>query len=378
MNESDVSNQISLLKKQIDESKYDVYVDSYPMSLLELINLYKEGDIYLKAEYQRVFKWTNDQKTKFIESLFLSLPIPPIFLYQDDNAIWEVVDGIQRLSTIFQFVGLLEDETGNKVPELLLTDAPKLSNLKGLKYVDFPDDLQREFRKFKLDLVIISKKSKKEIKLEVFRRLNGFGTQLNRQELRNAFTLLLNPDYFRFTEGLSKFEQFLNCFKFSEDQLNDKKHYEYIIRYLVLREKQLLLNYPSASDTKVDDLFDYCIIDIIENNKINIYEEERLFKRIFTFLNKSLGSDSFRKYYDEEDKFKLQVRESIFDVIVPGLAKYIEYYEVNSDTFVNKVKALYRSDSHFEKILTPNPRAIDRMKKLVQLSEEYFIIHEQY
>lgn len=376
MSTAEINDQIELLKNQIDNSKYDVYVDSYPMSLLELINLYKEGDIYLKAEYQRVFKWTDEQKTKLIESLFLSLPIPPIFLYQDDNAIWEVVDGIQRLSTIFQFVGILKNEKDENYPSLKLTEAPKLSSLKGLKYDDFPDDLQREFRKFKLDLVIISKKSKKEIKLEVFRRLNGFGTQLNRQELRNALTLLLDPEYFRFLEKLTSFAPFLNCFDFKPEQISDKKHYEYIIRYLILRQKNLLLEFSASSETKIDDLFDHSIINIIENNLISIYEEETLFKRIFNFLYTYLGTDSFKKYYHTEDIFKFQIRESIFDVIIPGLSQNIEFYESNHEQFIEKVKGLYADDSPFEIVLRPNPRAIDRMKKLIIVSEDYFRIDE--
>lgn len=373
-----IQNKIDLLKKQIDEQKYDIYVDSYPMSLIELINLYKEKDINLKADYQRVFKWTTDQKTKFIESLFLGLPIPSIFLYQDENALWEVVDGIQRLSTIFEFTGVLRK--GNNTDEtfmpLKLTEAPKLSYLEGLTYDDFSKELQREFKKFKLQLIIISKKSDQDVKLEVFRRLNGFGTKLNNQELRNALTLLLSNEYFNFIERLSNYQQFLGCFNFNDDQLRDKKHWEYIVRYLTLREEIILRDFSTKGDPKIDDLFDKSIIEIIKSNKFNLYKEEVIFKKVFNLLFEILGNNAFKKYYAKDGKFKNQIRESIFEVIIPGLSINIDYYIKHKNLLEIKVKELYVNDSKFEKCLAPNPKAIDRMKKLLQISKEHFSINE--
>lgn len=387
---TNLTEQILSLKKQIDDKKYGLYVDSYPMSLLELVNLYLEGDINLKAEYQRNFKWTDEQKTRLIESLLLGLPIPPIFLYQDDKAMWEVVDGIQRLSTVFQFFGKLKKENDDFYDALKLTEAPELSFLEDLTYEKFPKELQREFKKLKFDLIIISKKSDQDVKLEIFRRLNGFGTKLTPQELRNALVILANPSFFDFIDELSNYEPFLNCIGLNEaqatsdkdkekieQQIKDKKHYEYVIRYLVLREKNILINYPSKPDDKINELFDKAIIEIINKNLINIYDEKMLFKSIFTFLNEILGSNSFRKYYHDKKEFQRQVRESIFEVIIPGLAQHLDFYKDNKDIFVDKKLSLYLNDSLFESTLKPNPRVIDRMKKLVEISEEVFSGNEK-
>ena len=324
-----LNEQITLLKNQIDNKKFGLYVDAYPMSLLELLNLYLEGDIDLKAQYQRNFKWTDEQKTRLIESLFLGLPIPPIFLYQDEKAMWEVVDGIQRLSTIFQFFGKLKKEDGGFYDPLLLTRVPELTYLENLTYEKLPEELQREFKKLKFDLIIISKKSDQEVKLEIFRRLNGFGTELTEQELRNALIILTDSKFFDFIDELSNFEPFLNCLNLNknvvtkkeekekiDEKIKDKKHYEYIIRYLVLREKSLLLDYPTRSDDNINEFFDDAIIKIINNNLINIYEEKKLFKDIFIFLNEVLGGNSFRKFYHDKGEFQRQSRESIFEVII--------------------------------------------------------------
>ena len=372
------TEKVELLQKQIDDLSYDIYVDAYPMSISELISLYDDGDINLKAEYQRVFKWSNEQKTRFIESILLGLPIPPIFLYQDEHALWEVVDGIQRLSTIFEFVGKLKESNGNKKDSLKLTSAPKLTNLKDLTYDDFTKELQRSFKKCKLDLIIISKKSKKDIKLEVFRRLNGFGTKLNSQELRNALTLLLSPDLFNFIDNMSNTEIFLNCLPFKDKgkesckEIKDKKHYEFFIRYLTLYEKNTLLDFLPNADGNLDDLFDKVIENISNNSNFNKYDVQINFVKTFELLYSVIGENVFKKFNMQSNKFSGRISETIFEVIIPGVSKNLEYYTNHKDLLEDKIKNLYTKTSPYTVATSTNPKAIDRMKKLLNISMEYF------
>ena len=102
------------LQQEIEEKASKIFRDSYQMSIGELLNLYRDGELDIHPEFQRVFRWNDFQKTKLIESIMLNIPIPPIFVSQNEKGIWDVVDGVQRLSTIFQFVGLLKDEEGKK------------------------------------------------------------------------------------------------------------------------------------------------------------------------------------------------------------------------------------------------------------------------
>lgn len=371
----DIQQQLELLKKEINEVKYDVYIDSYPISLMELYTLYKEGDINLKTEYQRVFKWTNGQKTRLIESLFLGLPIPPLFFYQDENALWEVVDGVQRLSTVFEFFGILKNEEGKNNPYLKLEEGPKIKNFDGLTFEDFTEEMKREFKKLRLDLVIISNKSKKEVKLEVFRRLNGFGTELNRQELRNALIILCNKDYFDFISKLSENEDFKNCIglnygdtKSKDKRIKERVHYQFATRYLLLREETAILSYPQKME--MNDAFDEAIIQVIESKSIDIPEEYHLFSRVFSLLNSVLDHKSFKS--NKSGNFQGQVLESSFEAIIPGLADNIEFYESNHDILVNKIKSIYLEDSVVQNILRPNPGALPRIQKLINASKKVF------
>ena len=108
------------LQEEITARASKIYRETYQMSIGELINLYRDGEMDIHPEFQRVFRWSEYQKTKLIESIMLNIPIPSIFVSQNDDGVWDVIDGVQRLSTIFQFVGILKDENGEDLPALTL------------------------------------------------------------------------------------------------------------------------------------------------------------------------------------------------------------------------------------------------------------------
>ncbi len=93
------------LEKQIAALRKEINTDRLSMSIGELQSLYEKGELDIHPKFQRVLRWSDAQKTKLIESLVLRIPIPPIFVAQDESGRWDVVDGVQRLGTIFEFWG---------------------------------------------------------------------------------------------------------------------------------------------------------------------------------------------------------------------------------------------------------------------------------
>ena len=108
------------LQQEINERSSKIFRDSYQMSIGELINIYKDEEMDIHPEFQRVFRWSEFQKTRLIESIMLNIPIPSIFVSQNDEGVWDVIDGVQRLSTIFQFVGIFKDDEGKLYKPLIL------------------------------------------------------------------------------------------------------------------------------------------------------------------------------------------------------------------------------------------------------------------
>ena len=99
----------SKLQNEIDKMRKQIKTDSYPMSIGELANLYRDGDLNINPIYQRLFRWDIAQQSALIESILLGIPVPPIYVYQDGEGRWNLIDGLQRLSTIFKFMGVLHN-----------------------------------------------------------------------------------------------------------------------------------------------------------------------------------------------------------------------------------------------------------------------------
>src|SRR5690606_33664892 len=98
-----LQNEISLERERLSSDRMDI-------SFGELINLYKNDELIIQPEYQRLYRWNIKQKTAFIESILLGIPIPPIFVAEDTEGIWELVDGLQRVSSFISFFGELKDD----------------------------------------------------------------------------------------------------------------------------------------------------------------------------------------------------------------------------------------------------------------------------
>lgn len=93
------------IKSEVDSKRREISSENLSMSVGEVLNLYKDNELDIHPEFQRVFRWIPQQKSRLIESLLLGIPLPPIYVASNENGIWEVIDGVQRLSTIFEFMG---------------------------------------------------------------------------------------------------------------------------------------------------------------------------------------------------------------------------------------------------------------------------------
>ena len=127
----------------INSKKY--IQDKYSMSLRELTTMYQNSEINLIPIYQRLFRWTGEQASKLIESILLGIPLPPIFV-SVRNGKWEVIDGVQRISSILWFYGKLSDEKHKK--PLTLSNLEILKELNGKTYNQLKKEYSNSLFKF--------------------------------------------------------------------------------------------------------------------------------------------------------------------------------------------------------------------------------------
>jgi Protein of unknown function DUF262 len=172
-----VQEQLDTLQQEIDTKRQEIRPDSYSMSIGEWVSLYQQKEVEIHPEFQRFFRWNDYQKTKLIESIILGFPIPPIFVSQREDGVWDVVDGLQRLSTIYQFMGILQDEDGNLVPPLKLKGTKYLPSFDNKSWEDVAhpaDSLTAAQRllikRTKINVNILQKESDPSAKYELFDR----------------------------------------------------------------------------------------------------------------------------------------------------------------------------------------------------------------
>src|SRR5271157_2941167 len=115
-----MSTTANILETQLSDARRAISSDGYPMSVGELTNLYRSGELQIRPEFQRLFRWSNLQKSRLVESILLGIPLPSIFVAQTEGGTWELVDGLQRISTILRLQGELLDKDGKKIKGLVM------------------------------------------------------------------------------------------------------------------------------------------------------------------------------------------------------------------------------------------------------------------
>jgi hypothetical protein len=293
------------LKSEVDHKRREISSDNISMSIGELLNLYKESELDIHPEFQRVFRWDIQQKSRLIESILLGIPLPSIYVATNKSGIWEVIDGVQRLSTIFEFMGELEGppsednddaETGNKLtakPPLTLEATKHLSGLKGVTYETLDQTLKLEFKRARLDIKILAREDNSSAgpaKFDLFERLNTYGTPLSPQELRNCILVSLNSSLYRWLKNLANDEHFRSCTLLTDPQLQEQYDMDLALRFITLKH---------VEPNRIGDLHDFLreqMEILAADQSFNRKKEEHVFRSVFKLLDESLNGNAFRPW----------------------------------------------------------------------------------
>jgi hypothetical protein len=332
------------LQDEVKDRKKEFKTDGYPMSIGEIMNLYENDELVISPSFQRFFRWSLPQKARFIESILLGIPIPAIFVYQRADGIWELVDGLQRISTILEFTGKLKSPNGSPVAPLRLQATKLLPSLDKIVWDEIDDNsslpkaMQLDFKRSKIKVEIIQKESDANAKFEVFQRLNTGGTFLSEQEVRNCLLIMLNPTAMEWLEGITRIESFQECVPLTERAVAERYDMELALKYLALSKLKLDARDVSEFLTDaIEELF-------VKQNIASASERER-FEKLFSLLRAATGDATFRRFTG--DRFLGRFMDSAFEPIALGLGANLDSYDVDSPTDIaliqEKIKTLWQN-----------------------------------
>ena len=319
------------LDQEIEAKRAEVRTDGYPMSIGELINLYRDGELDIHPEFQRFYRWSPEQKSRLIESILLGIPIPSIFVSQRDDGVWDVIDGLQRLSTIFELAGELRREDGEKLAPLVLTQTRYLPSLGGRTWEDGGGDTgigevnQRLIRRSKIDVKIIQRESSESTKFELFQRLNTGGSSLSEQEIRNAILVMVNPEIYRWISDLARGDDFQSCIPVTDRDKEIQYDMELATRFIVFRQldETGLRSVRDLGDFLTDRIAEFAQSSLV---KEDMEKEGEAFRFTFSRLAAALGENSFRKYDFDKHSHLGGFSISAFEPIAMGLGYHFEEY----------------------------------------------------
>lgn len=178
----------SKITTELRDRRRSVGFDTYDITVKQLVDMVAEGQVRVAPDYQRHFVWKQDRQSALIESVFLGIPVPSLFMATNEDATWEVIDGLQRVTTLLNFIKPeFKDGVEDVSRELLkLTDLEKLPSLNGVTFLDLPQTLQLHFLTRPVRITVLNDRSDYQVRFDLFERLNTGGIILHQQEIRNC------------------------------------------------------------------------------------------------------------------------------------------------------------------------------------------------
>ena len=322
-------------KYEVDIPKEKRYLNtmSYDYSVQYLYELIKKGKIILEVPFQRKQIWKNDKASALIESIIMNVPIPPLYFAEEEDGKWLVLDGLQRLSSIKNFYD-------NEFP---LNKLEVLFELNKKKYKDLPPKSRSLLDDGMLRVNVIKKDSHRDIKYDIFMRLNRGAVTLNYQELRNCmYRGNLNDAAKELCEENSDFLEILKQKKPHQRYLD----VEFVIRYFAISDN---IAKDSNGDVYLEGykgkLVQY-LNEYMETHKNCTLEEKQNYKdRFNSTIEKVVMVFGVDKAFRDISTDNTKIYKTIADFIMPSLERMSkEYVENNKGLIYNRLFGFLKID----------------------------------
>lgn len=348
-------DKIKQLESKLEETRNSLSTDRLDMSFGEIMSMYEREEIIIDPDFQRLFRWDTYQKTRFVESILIGIPVPPIFVAEDELGRWELVDGLQRISTIFSFFGILRSLPDKN--NWIMTKGDIASDLENLACKDLPLKFQLNIKRASCRVEIIKWNSAFDMRYELFNRLNTGGSELTDQEIRNAIFRGVSKDFNSFLRRCAELPEFIAIIQPTERQLEQLYMDELVLRFCSLFDYK-----EELSDNISQHMTAYMKIAVSQPE--NIANLERAFIETLKILS-PIGKDVFR---GSNNVFST----SLYDCVTIGISKYIERYsKERTDVIIKKIQELKVSEN-FRKASGSASASKSRIMKRIEVADEIF------
>lgn len=323
-----------------------IYTEKGDPEIDGLFGKWKRGKLDIQPEFQRYFVWDKAKSSRLIESALLGIPLPVIYLSEEQNGKVYVIDGQQRLTSFFTYIdGKFPDGSDFKLSGLKV-----LKELNRKKFTDLDDEIQDSIRETVIRTITFKKESDPNLKFEIFERLNTGSVPLNTQELRNC---IYRGKYNRLVRELASHEEYLDLLgiKGPDKRMKDV---ELVLRFSAFYHNTHL-NYKSPIKSFLNN-------EMIRFQEINDKDAEGLrnaFKNAVAISKSVFGQHAFKRYYKgtadnptgywEPKRFNVSLHDVLMDsfarvdknLVYQNLDRIRESFidlMTNDDTFIDAIE----------------------------------------
>lgn len=348
-NNKDVINEDSSSESEsldISEQRRSVFFSQGDPEIESLYNKWKSGKLNIQPEFQRGFVWDIIRASRLIESILLGIPLPVIYLSQEQDNIEYVIDGQQRLTSFFSFIdGALPDPTQKHLKDFHFSSLKVFTELNGKKYKDLPTEYQDKIRHYNIRTITFRKESETDLKFEVFERLNTGSVSLNDQELRNC---IYRGDYNDLLIELSQDKTYRDIMGIKKPERR-MKDVEYVLRFAAFYHSSYLNYKPTMRKFLNKEMEKYR--NISEKDAVDL---QLAFKNTTSIIKSLFGTHAFNRFYIKDQKPKTigwqegKFNASLFDILMDSFSRRDKNRTMeNLDSIRESLINLMTSDKQF-------------------------------
>jgi uncharacterized protein with ParB-like and HNH nuclease domain len=281
------------------------------LSFRELITMYKEGEL-AKPELQRYYVWDKIEASRFIESLLLGLPVPSIFLARGKREQKLIIDGYQRIMTVFDYVtGIFSKD--NKV--FKLSDTKKINERwRGKAFSELEEHDQRRINSSTIHAIIFEQKHPKDSDTslyQIFERINTTGRTLMTQEIRNcAYQGALNTLLFELNKDAKWRELFGSI-----DVDNRMRDIEFILRFIALSETNLGELQQKQKMISMKEFLNQFMGSKAAHDTNNLNNWKENFISTIHYIHENIGIHAFHNLTKDKTGYANRFHPTVFDAI---------------------------------------------------------------
>lgn len=304
----------------------------YPLDTITV--MIDSGKYELNPDFQRRHRWSDEKKSKLIESFIMNVPIPPIFLYENEFSHYEVMDGLQRLTTIYDFYN-------NKYKLVGLT---LWEELNGRCYSELPEKVKKGIdRRYISSIILLQESAKSEeearkMKQLVFERINSGGVKLEPQETRNALIdgkmnqlciELSENEYLCYFLGIPPKKAEYEAERDANENYSKMVDVEYVLRFFAMRQLD------GYAKRKLNDFFDYYLAMANHFDDPLLQDLKRLFENTLKLAYDIFGDSAFYMYRkretlsgEEKWNWFSRTTTTVYDPMMQVLSNLLHYKEI--------------------------------------------------